>query len=67
VNIGVTTDGRKLVYHRKFFFGGGNAGLIYPASNYAAVKTLFDELHKRDNHTITLKQGAATAATGDKK
>jgi hypothetical protein len=64
VSVGVTTDKRKLVYHRAFFFGGGRAGLLFPSAGYPQLKALFDELNKRDNHTITLKQDAAAAASG---
>ena len=67
VKIAVTTDGRTLIYRRTFFFGGGESGLLYPASSYAGLKALFDEMHKRDSHTITLKQGAAAASAGDNK
>jgi hypothetical protein len=66
VRIAVTKDGRKLIYHRDFFFGGGSGGVLYPVASYAPLKTLFDELNKSDNHTITLKQGAATAAATSK-
>ena len=62
VKIGVTTDGRTLVYKREFFFGGGQTGLLYPVTSYAQLKQLFDEVHKRDNHMLSLKQGATTAA-----
>ncbi|MGI9105374.1 MAG: DUF3857 domain-containing protein [Pyrinomonadaceae bacterium] len=62
IKIGVTKDGRTLFYHRDFFFGGGKTALLFPVAAYSQLKTLFDELHKRDNHTITLKQGATTAA-----
>ena len=62
MSLGVTKDGRTLVCRRSFFFGGGKAGLLYPAASYPQLKGLFDALHKRDNHTITLKQGAQTAA-----
>ncbi|MCA1816794.1 MAG: DUF3857 domain-containing protein [Acidobacteria bacterium] len=62
VKIGVTGDGRKLSYHRTFFFGGG-AGLLFPAQSYPQIKAVFDELNKRDNHTITLKQAAAATAS----
>ncbi|HVG30706.1 MAG TPA: DUF3857 and transglutaminase domain-containing protein [Pyrinomonadaceae bacterium] len=62
VKIGVTPGGRSLVYHRTFFFGGGGGrGILFPAAAYPQLKGLFDELNKRDNHTITLKQGAASA------
>lgn len=62
IKINVTTDGRTLSYKRTFFFGGGDFGLLFPVTSYVQLKNLFDELHKRDNHTITLKQGTATAA-----
>jgi hypothetical protein len=60
--IGVTVDKKTLVYKRKFFFGGGG-NIFFPTSIYPGLKTLFDAVHKGDNHTITLKQTAATAAT----
>lgn len=60
VSVAVTTDRRTLVYRRSFFFGGGG-GLRFPVNSYAQLKQLFDEMHKRDNHTITLKQDAAAA------
>jgi hypothetical protein len=64
VKISVTSDKRKLVYHRTFFFGGGRAGLLFPAAGYPQLKALFDEMNKRDNHTITLKQDPAAASSG---
>jgi hypothetical protein len=64
VKISVADEGRTLVYQRHFFFGGGQSGLLYPVTSYAKLKTLFDEMHKRDNHMLSLKQSAtATAAT----
>ncbi|HEX8128913.1 MAG TPA: DUF3857 domain-containing protein [Pyrinomonadaceae bacterium] len=62
VKLAVTKDGRTLIYNRKFFFGT-STGMLFPVAAYSQLKTLFDELHKRDNHTITLKQAAATAST----
>lgn len=62
VTIGVTKDHRQLVYKRQFFFGGGG-NIVFPVASYANVKTLFDMINKADNHTITLKQAAATAGT----
>ncbi len=61
VKISVTTDGKKLFYRRKFFFGG-NQTIMFPASAYTSLKQLFDMVNKHDNHTITLKQPAATAS-----
>jgi hypothetical protein len=65
VKILATKDQHSLLYKRKFFFGGGGTSLdrlLYPATNYNQLKTFFDTLHKQDSHTITLKQGAATAS-----
>jgi uncharacterized protein DUF3857/transglutaminase superfamily protein len=58
VKIGVTQDQRKLEYNRSFRF----TGMLFPKENYPNLKQAFDVLHQRDNHTITLKQGAAAAA-----
>jgi hypothetical protein len=58
----VTTDGRQMIYKRRFFFGGGDA-IIFPVDTYARLKTYFDAVHKSDNHTITLKQATTIAAT----
>jgi hypothetical protein len=55
MKIGVTSDHKTLVTHRKFFFGGGDH-VLFPQTSYAQVKNLFDLLHKNDEHTITLKQ-----------
>ena len=61
VHISVTKDQRTLIYKRSFYFGS-NSGLLFPANSYEQLRALFDELHKRDDHTITLKQGTTTAA-----
>jgi hypothetical protein len=34
--------------------------MLYPATTYPALKQYFDEVNKRDGHTIALKQGAPT-------
>jgi len=60
--MGITQDGKQLVYKRKFFFGGGG-GIVFPVDTYPKLKLYFDAVHQADNHTITLKQSAATAAT----
>lgn len=57
VNMGITSDQRTLILHREFFFGGHGI-LLFPQTSYSQVKLLFDELHKSDEHTITLKQSA---------
>jgi hypothetical protein len=56
--IGVTQNQRTLDYKREFRF----TGLIFPKTAYPNLKQAFDVLHERENHTITLKQGAATTA-----
>jgi len=57
VKITVTQDQRTLEYKRSFRF----TGLIFGKEQYPNLKQAFDILHQRDNHTITLKQGAAAA------
>ena len=54
----VSSDGKTLVYQRTFFFGGGG-NILFPVESYSQLKGVFDELNKRDNHTITLRQTAA--------
>ncbi|MEW6210524.1 MAG: hypothetical protein AB1631_19320 [Acidobacteriota bacterium] len=51
-------DGQALRLQRSFFFGGGGS-ILFPAQSYASLKRVFDVLHERDNHTITLKQAAS--------
>jgi transglutaminase-like putative cysteine protease len=55
--LGVTKDGKKIVYKRSFFFDA----VLFPVESYSQLKLFFDQLHKNDNHTIALKQG--TTAT----
>ena len=61
VQILTTKDGRKMIYKRNFFFGGGGA-LYFPKEGYAQLKQYFDTLNKSDNHKIALKQSAEAAA-----
>ena len=58
-SIGVTKDGRTLVYKRNFFFGA-NGNILFPATVYPQLKQFFDVLNKSDNHTITLRQATTT-------
>ncbi len=60
VTIGETKDHHTLLYKRSFFFGG-NEAILFPVAGYELLRNYFDRLYKADNHTITLKQGAATA------
>ncbi|MBC8030341.1 MAG: DUF3857 and transglutaminase domain-containing protein [Pyrinomonadaceae bacterium] len=61
-SISASTDGKLLVYRRRFFFGAGGH-ILFPVESYTAIKTLFDAINKADNHTITLKQTAASASS----
>jgi hypothetical protein len=62
--VAVTKDGRLLIYKRKFYFGkGGDSTLRFPVTSYPSLKNYFDEVSKRDGHTIALKQGAPAATS----
>jgi hypothetical protein len=61
IKISVTKDGHTLLLNRKFFFGGKD-GILFPVTSYAGLKSLFEMVHKNDNHTITLKQNVAQVA-----
>ncbi len=50
--------GREFVSTRTLIFGKGGA-LAYAASGYPKVKGVFDEIHRRDDVTISLKQQEA--------
>jgi hypothetical protein len=56
VKIGIAGKNEALLYTRTFSF----TGLVFPSSSYSGLKRLFDMLHESDNHTITLKQAAAS-------
>jgi len=58
VKINFNKESRTIGYKRTFYFGGGGS-IIYPASAYPQLKQLFDVIHERDSHTITLKQASA--------
>lgn len=55
VSVGVTQDQQALQYKREFRF----SAMIIPKAAYPNLKRAFDAVHQNDNHTITLKQGAA--------
>ena len=59
VQMGITNDQRTLVYNRKFFFGNPDL-LLFSVDKYEAIKQLFDEVSKADNHIIPLKQAGST-------
>lgn len=56
INIYIDKNTNLMKYKRKFFFGAGS-NLLFPAKTYEPLKFLFDNFHKADMHTITLKQG----------
>ena len=55
IKMGIVKEDNTLKYERKFHFGGGGK-LLFPSASYKPLKGLFDEFHKADTHTITLKQ-----------
>ncbi|HKY45369.1 MAG TPA: DUF3857 domain-containing protein [Pyrinomonadaceae bacterium] len=59
IKMAITNDQKILKYNRTFFFGGNDA-ILFPVETYDIIKRLFDEMHKADNHMITLKQAGTT-------
>ena len=55
ISIGFNKMTNILTYNRKFYFGGDER-ILFENSAYPNLKNLFDEFHKADSHTITLKQ-----------
>lgn len=55
ISIGITKDSSSLIYKRKFYFGNGGL-VLFPVAAYQPLKNLFDNFHKADSHTVTLKQ-----------
>ena len=55
ISIKINKAANMLIYNRQFNFGNGGYTL-FPAKAYQPLKSLFDEFHKADTHTITLKQ-----------
>jgi hypothetical protein len=58
----VSTDGKTLFYKRRLSFGNGGL-LLFPTNTYTDLKSLFDQINKSDNHTITLKQTLPTGGS----
>ena len=46
---------RKLIYRRAFSFGKTTELLWFPKSAYDVLKTIFNDVHKQDEHTVILK------------
>lgn len=57
VTLGITVDKTTLVYTRKLKF----SGLIFPKSIYSNLKDAFDQIHRQDNHIVTLKDASAAS------
>jgi Domain of Unknown Function with PDB structure (DUF3857)/Transglutaminase-like superfamily len=55
VKIQPNTSKTGINYDRKFYFGA-NSKILFPASVYAPLKNLFDQFHRANSHSITLKQ-----------
>lgn len=51
----VDQKNRILVYQRQFHFGKTNEIMLFPTSVYPVLRTIFSEVHKQDEHAITLK------------
>jgi hypothetical protein len=61
LTIGVTKgEHPELVTNREFTFGN-NGYLTFPVKSYASLKAVFDQIHLRDAHTLSLIQNAAAA------
>lgn len=58
--VGITGDGRRLVWSRAFDFGRGGA-VYFPRDDYRPLKTFFDMVAARDQHALTLRPVAAGA------
>ena len=56
VKIALDASKNAILYKRDFHFGG-NGKILFPASAYQPLKSLFDQFHKADTHTTSLKQG----------
>jgi hypothetical protein len=61
----VIKDGRGIKYNRSFVFGAGG-NILFPTKSYAQLKQVFDAIHQRDSHTLTLRQGELATKQEDK-
>lgn len=51
-------DGTRVEMTRELTFGG-DGRLQFPAASYNALKMFFDQVHKNDGHTLSLRRAAA--------
>ncbi|HZU29078.1 MAG TPA: DUF3857 domain-containing protein [Bryobacteraceae bacterium] len=56
-----TKGTRTFKYTRDFVFGE-QGGVVVSEKNYATLKAIFDSIHEKDTHMITVKQAVTTAA-----
>ena len=56
--IRVDDDGRALFFQRSLSVGEAGA-LLFPVSQYAGIKSLFDMVHERDQATVTMTRTGA--------
>lgn len=64
LQMGLSKEGT-LVCHRELVFGK-NGMLHFPVASYQAIKTVFDEIHRRDTHTLSVRRQTAGAAGAGK-
>jgi hypothetical protein len=57
----MTRGSRELILERDLTFGK-DGNILFPADAYPQVKKVFDEIQKRDGHTISLKQAVTAEA-----
>ena len=61
------TKTNHLLCHRQLVFGSGNA-IVFDSSVYGTLKQIFDAIHNRDAHMVTLKvQQPAAVKTAEAK
>lgn len=60
--IGVTNDGKGIVYKRSFSFGNGGYIRFEPRF-YPAIKEMFERVNKGDLHQLTLRQDDKASAS----
>jgi hypothetical protein len=57
----MTRGSSELILERDLTFGK-DGSLVFPADTYPQIKRIFDEIQKRDGHTISLKQAVTAEA-----
>ncbi|MEO7507665.1 MAG: hypothetical protein ABIZ95_10545, partial [Pyrinomonadaceae bacterium] len=55
VRMGLSKDGKTLMYRRSFFFGGKGT-IFFPKTAYRSVKEMFDRIRTADDHSLALRQ-----------